>query len=459
MIGLEIHVQLMTKTKMYCRCSTSPSDPNSNCCPVCYGLPGALPVPNRKVLELASRCAHLLGCTLNNKSIPERKNYFYPDLPKGYQISQFAKPIGENGKWFFYSEGEECEVLIKRIQVEEDTAQLLVKNGNSLLDFNRSGIPLLEVVTHPHFSNAREAGEFLRSLRSSLVEHCVSSGKMETGAMRCEPNVSVSINGKISNKVEIKNLGSISGVEKAIKWEIKHQLKKIKSGEKIRSVTKGWDESGNECVLQRVKESASDYRYFPEPDLNILVSSNKKFKKNTPYKKIKKMLKEGVSFQMARSISLNHEIFDYYDSFDDDTNKKTLASWITGSLMSIWKDENSLLGKSPKKEELSKLIRLLKDEKITKSIAKKIIVKMTLEERSVNSLLDQIGDTGYLSEMDLLNLVKKIIQENPEIINKYLTGKTAVLKSLVGLGMRESKGRADPRKLEKELEKLLKLKK
>lgn len=456
MIGLEIHVQLMTKTKMYCRCSTVSNKPNSNCCPICYGLPGSLPIPNKRVLELASKCGHLLGCTLNNESVPERKNYFYPDLSKGYQISQFSKPIGENGKWFFYSENQECKVGITRIQVEEDTAQLLVKGGSSLLDFNRAGMPLLEIVTDPEFSNAREAGEFLRSLRSALVEHDISNGKMETGAMRCEPNVSVSIDGKISNKVEIKNLGSISGVEKAIKWEIESQVKQIGLGEKVKSVTKGWDEDNHECILQRVKESASDYRYFPEPDLGILLSHEKTFQKKTPYEKIKKMLEENVSYQMARSISLNHKVFEYYSGFPKDLDRKVLSSWIAGSLMSIWKENPDLLGKRPKKEELFKLIKFLEDGKITNSIAKKILPQIALEDKSIDSLIEEMGATGYLKDEELLTLVKKIIKENPKITKKYLAGKIAVIKSLIGFGMRESKGRANPKKLEKKLEELLK---
>jgi len=456
MIGLEIHVQLMTKTKMYCRCSTDSNDPNSNCCPVCYGLPGALPIPNKKALELASKCGYLLNCDLNNESIPERKNYFYPDLSKGYQISQFSKPVGEDGEWFFYCENKECRVSIKRIQVEEDTAQLLVKGDNSFLDFNRSGMPLLEIVTDPDFSSSKEAGEFLRSLRSSLVEHGISNGKMETGAMRCEPNVSVSINGKISNKVEIKNLGSISGVEKAIKWEIENQLRHISLGEKVESVTKGWDEDNHECVLQRVKESASDYRYFPEPDLNVLLSHEKTFQKKTPYEKVKEMLKDGVSYQMARSISLNHKVFEYYSSFPSEIDRKILSSWITGSLMSIWKENPDILGLRPKKEEFFKLIKFLQDGEITNSIAKKILPQITLENKSLDSLIQKMGPTAYLPDEGLLILVKKIIKENPEIVNKYLNGKTAVLKSLIGLGMRESKGRADPKRLEKELEEFLK---
>tara|TARA_Y100000994_G_scaffold248403_1_gene256106 strand:+ start:5242 stop:6630 length:1389 start_codon:yes stop_codon:yes gene_type:complete len=455
MIGLEIHVQLMSQTKLYCRCSCSYSEPNTNCCAVCYGLPGALPVPNKYVFELASKCAHLLKCSLNEFSVAERKNYFYPDLPKGYQISQFLKPIGENGNWIFYSEGIECKARIRRIQVEEDTAQLIVKGNDSLLDFNRSGIPLLEVVTEPDFKNAKEAGEFLRSLRSSLVEYEISTGKMETGAMRCEPNVSVSINGKISNKVEIKNLGSISGVEKAIKWEINHQLDQIQNGEIVNSVTKGWDESNQQCVLQRVKESASDYRYFPEPDLSVIKTSKSSFNVLTPYQKIKIMMDEGISFQMARTISLNHRIFNYYQSFSKDINKKTLATWIAGSLSSFWNNDPSILGISPKVEDMTKLIKHVESGSMTKAIAKKILAEL-IKGHEIDLLIDKLGDAGYLSDDDLVVLVESIIKNNPEIVEKYKNGKIAVIKSLVGMGMRQSKGRANPESLRLEIEKNIK---
>ncbi|MBG98489.1 Asp-tRNA(Asn)/Glu-tRNA(Gln) amidotransferase GatCAB subunit B [bacterium] len=456
MIGLEIHVQLMSQTKMYCRCSCSYSDPNTNCCPVCYGLPGALPVPNKYVFDLASRCAHLLKCSLNEFSVAERKNYFYPDLPKGYQISQFLKPIGENGEWFFFSEGVECKARIRRIQVEEDTAQLIVKGQDSLLDFNRSGIPLLEIVTEPDFKNSREAGEFLRSLRSSLIECEISTGKMETGAMRCEPNVSVSVDGRVSNKVEIKNLGSISGVEKAIKWEIACQVKQVEDGEVVNSVTKGWDESSQKCILQRVKESASDYRYFPDPDLSMIKTRKSSFDVLTPYQKVKIMMDKGVSFQMARTISLNHKVFNYYQSFPKGINNKELAAWITGPLSSFWKNDSSVLGISPKVKDMTELICYVESGKVTRAIAKEILPKL-IKGSDIDSLINALGDSNYLSDQDLSVLAEDIVRQNPGIVEKYLNGKTAVIKSLVGMGMRKSKGRAHPELLKLEIEKNIKL--
>lgn len=265
LVGLEIHAQAQTRTKMYCRCAVPALDtpPNTLTCPTCLGLPGALPVPNAEALALAALASRLFGATVATASVPERKNYFYPDLPKGYQISQFALPFAQDGALAYFVEGEERAARIRRLQVEEDTAKLIPKGRRAALDFNRSGVPLLEIVTEPEFAEARAVGEFLRTLRAALRENGICDGRMETGSMRCEPNVSLTADGVRGQKVEIKNVGSIKAVERAVAWEARHQEEELRAGREVAPLTKGWDERRGECVAQREKETAADYRYFP----------------------------------------------------------------------------------------------------------------------------------------------------------------------------------------------------
>ncbi|MCH7494287.1 Asp-tRNA(Asn)/Glu-tRNA(Gln) amidotransferase subunit GatB, partial [bacterium] len=348
LVGLEIHAQAQTRTKMYCRCAvpTLESEPNTLTCPTCLGLPGALPVPNAAALALAERASRLFGATVLPASLPERKNYSYPDLPKGYQISQFSAPFAASGSLSYFLDGEERTARIVRLQVEEDTAKLIPKGEAAALDFNRSGVPLLEIVTAPDFTDARAVGEFLRTLRAALRENGICDGRMETGSMRCEPNVSLTADGVRGQKVEIKNVGSIRAVERAVAWEARHQEESLRAGGAVRAVTKGWDERRGECVVQRDKESAADYRYFPEPDLPPIIIDptwvndiEKSLPELPEARKARFMEQFGLPLYDANLLTAYRPTAEYFEKVlnakdleDEAQNRfaKSVSNWISG---------------------------------------------------------------------------------------------------------------------------------
>lgn len=412
-IGLEIHVELKTRSKMFCGCSADyfGHQPNSHVCPVCLGLPGALPFANKKAIELTILAGLALGCKIPFFSKFDRKNYFYPDLPKGYQISQYDLPFCLNGKV--------DKVQIKRVHLEEDTAKLIHSGNSTLIDFNRSGVPLMEIVTEPEIENPQEAKEFLKRLQQILRYLNISDCDMEKGSMRLEVNVSVG-NRKMDRlpdyKVEIKNLNSFRFVEKALEYEIKRQLQLMKKKEKPVQETRGWDEVKQKTFSQRWKEEAQDYRYFPEPDLppfrwqKTEIEKIKKLLPELPDEKLERFKKEyGLNDYQAKILIERQEKADYFE-------------------------EAVRVGK--------------KHQVLPKKIANVIINKRINIQKFLPAELIQVlvkkKATPKISKTELEKLVVKTIKENKEAVIDFKKGKTQAVEFLLGQVMRETKGSIDP---------------
>lgn len=412
-IGLEIHVELKTRSKMFCGCSADyfGHQPNSHVCPVCLGLPGALPFANKKAIELTILAGLALGCKIPFFSKFDRKNYFYPDLPKGYQISQYDLPFCLNGKV--------DKVQIKRVHLEEDTAKLIHSGNSTLIDFNRSGVPLMEIVTEPEIENPQEAKEFLKRLQQILRYLNISDCDMEKGSMRLEVNVSVG-NRKMDRlpdyKVEIKNLNSFRFVEKALEYEIKRQLQLMKKKEKPVQETRGWDEVKQKTFSQRWKEEAQDYRYFPEPDLppfrwqKTEIEKIKKLLPELPDEKLERFKKEyGLNDYQAKILIERQEKADYFE-------------------------EAVRVGK--------------KHQVLPKKIANVIINKRINIQKFLPAELIQVlvkkKATPKISKTELEKLVVKTIKENKEAVIDFKKGKTQAVEFLLGQVMRKAKGSVDP---------------
>jgi len=435
-IGLEIHVELKTNSKMFCGC---PADwfgkpPNSNNCPVCLGLPGALPVPNKKAIEWTIKIAKALNCQINKVSKFDRKNYFYPDLPKAYQISQYDAPIGVHGNVKFKIQSskfkvEDKNIKITRVHLEEDTGKLLHQGADTLVDFNRSGVPLVEIVTEPDFRNSDDCKLFLEELQTILRYLDVSDCDMEKGSMRVEPNISLS-NFKVqssnvkfvlpSYKVEVKNINSFRYAKYAIDYEIERQAEILDSGQTPVQETRGFNENKNITFSQRVKEEAHDYRYFPEPDIPPMIFSQK--------------FLEEIKVPELPSQRVNRYINEFKLRYQDAfilTRHKDVAFFFE-AVNSKFKMQNSKLDLKIKNHE-TKLASLM--------INKKISSKLSADE-FINKAIDLL--TPKLNnETQIKAIIDKIIQENPKPVADYKKGKTNVLMFLVGQVMKEMKGKAD----------------
>ena len=463
-IGLEIHIQLMTKAKMFCHCSTDyiGKEPNTNTCPVCLGLPGSLPVLNRKVIEFAIRTAVALNCEINQVSKFHRKNYFYPDLPKAYQISQYDIPLGING----YTEislpesKEKHRISITRVHIEEDAGKLvhegdIASSSYSLVDYNRCGIPLAEIVTEPDFCSPEEARIFLVKLRS-IVQHLgVCDGNMEEGSMRCDANVSLrdAKTGALGTKAEIKNMNSFKAVKKALQFEVDRQKKLLAEGVKIVQETRHWDESENVTISMRSKEEAHDYRYFPEPDLlplKVDVKIIDKIRKNLP--ELPEVRRERFikNYQIPRYdaeiLTSSKAVGDYYESATSIyKNSKTLSNWIMGELMRFLNEEKIEIEKSPiSPENLVKMLKLIDKGVISGKMAKEVFEKMFKTGKDVSQIVKESGITQITDEDELFKVINRVIKENPRSVEDFNKGKEKALNYLVGQVMRYTKGRAKP---------------
>ncbi len=457
-IGLEIHAELKTNTKMFCSCKNDPDEkmPNVNICPVCMAHPGALPVANKKAIENVIKVGLALGGNIADFSEFDRKNYFYPDIPKGYQISQYKFPI--------VSGGSLAGMRITRVHLEEDTANNKHDRGDfSLIDFNRAGVPLMELVTEPHtFENAEEtakvATNFAKELQLILQYLGVSEANLEKGEMRVEPNISVSTDPKILNtKVEIKNLNSFKSVERAVKYEIERMIKLFEEGKEKEIVqeTRGWDESKQKTFSQRKKEGSADYRYFPDPDLPKI-----KLHEAFDLEQLKKdllELPEAKRERYKKDFGIKEEDIEVY------INDPVLATWFE-EVANILKDKEKIkiasnyittdyigLKKSsakvglPQSSNFAELINMLTEGKISSRVAKDILGEIVLND---GSPLEIITTKGLLQENDeeaTKVVIEKIILENPEIVAIYKSGKESAIMSLVGKVIKESKGKANPK--------------
>jgi aspartyl-tRNA(Asn)/glutamyl-tRNA(Gln) amidotransferase subunit B len=463
-IGLEVHIQLMTNAKMFCHCSTDyiGKEPNSNTCPVCLGLPGSLPVLNKKVLEFAIKTALALNCKINLINIFHRKNYFYPDLPKAYQISQYDIPLGVNG----YMEiplpenKEKRKIGITRVHIEEDAGKLIhegdiASSSYSLVDYNRCGIPLAEIVTEPDFSSPEEARIFLMKLRS-IVQHLgVCDGNMEEGSMRCDANVSIrdKKTGALGIKTEVKNMNSFRAVKKALQFEVDRQKKLLGEREKIIQETRHWDESKNITVSMRSKEEAHDYRYFPEPDLlplQVDLKMIEEIRKNLP--ELPEARKERFikDYQIpeydAEILTSSKALGDYYEKTTSIySNSKILSNWIMGELMHYLNEEKVEIEDSPiSPDNLVEMLKLIDKGVISSKMAKEVFEKMFRTGKSASQIVKESGITQITDENELIELIDRVIKENPQSTIDFNQGKEQALNYLVGQVMRYTKGRAKP---------------
>lgn len=473
-IGLEIHLQAKTKTKMFCRCKNEPfeSQPNSNTCPVCFGLPGALPVPNKAAMEACIKLALALNCSINQETKFDRKNYFYPDLPKGYQISQFDHPVGYEGYVEIEVEGDSRRIRIQRVHMEEDTAKSLHgTSGDTLIDFNKSGVPLIEMVTYPDFQSVQEVTAFAKRLRQIVRYIGASDAEMQKGQMRFELNISVRSDdlpeGKLPDyKVEVKNIGSISVLEKVIDFETKRQSELKDKGEKIANQTRGLKDMTGETLFQRSKESADDYRYFPEPDIppiHISTSQIEELKSQMPelpHQRKARYLQLGLELEQADIFVEDRIRGDWFDSLLKLNSEKDIvkeaAKWIVGDIsyhMESMKIEN--IGEFISAEELLQLISLLRERKISGAAAKDIIsMKFSADKRSIDAIVSEENLLQISDDSEIEKFAQEVISLNPKVVEDIAKNPNAI-KFLVGQVMKLSRGKANPHKAEEAIRKLL----
>ena len=463
-IGLEIHIQLMTKSKMFCHCSTDyiGKEPNTNTCPVCLGLPGSLPVLNKKALEFAIRTAVALNCGINQVSRFHRKNYFYPDLPKAYQISQYDSPLGASGymEISLPESKEKRKIRITRVHIEEDAGKLvhegdITSSPYSLADYNRCGVPLAEIVTEPDFCSPEEAQIFLVKLRS-IVQHLgVCDGNMEEGSMRCDANISLrdAKTGAMGTKVEIKNMNSFKAVKKALEFEVDRQKKLLDEGEKIVQETRHWDESKNITISMRNKEEAHDYRYFPEPDLPPLRVDLKmadEIRRNLPElpeARRERFIKNyHIPEYDAEILTSTKALGDFYEkAVSSYSNSKVLSNWIMGDLIRYLNEDKVEIEDSPiSPEKLVGMLKFIDEGIISGKMAKDVFEKMFKTGKNASQIVNENGITQITDENKLMEIVDRVIRENSKSVKDFNQGKEKALNYLVGQVMRCTKGRAKP---------------
>lgn len=462
-IGLEVHVQLATRTKLFCACSTASfgETANTSICPVCTGQPGVLPVLNRKAVELGFRAALAVGCDLPNESIFARKNYFYPDLPKGYQISQYDRPFSEHGAVDIPGPPPK-RIGITRIHMEDDAGKSLHAIGSktlsySLVDFNRAGMPLIEIVSEPDMRSPDEAYQYLTTLKT-IMQYCgVSRCDMEKGELRCDANISVRPKGReaFGTKVEIKNLNSFRAVKDAIAYEYKRQCAALAEGEGVVQETRLWDAGAGCTEPMRAKEEAHDYRYFPEPDLVPLVADSAWIAKvreslpELPAARKSRFVKDyKLSDYDAGVLTGDRSIADYFEHVVDKANgapAKTASNWIQSELLGKLNAENKAIGDSPVAPQgLAELLGLIAKGTINGKIGKEVFEKMWKTGKPANAIVKESGLEQVQDENAIGRWVAEAIGENPKAVEQFKGGKEKAIGAIVGAVMRKSKGRANP---------------
>lgn len=472
-IGLEVHTELQTKTKIFCSCRTSfGADPNTNVCPVCLGLPGVLPVLNKKVLEYAVRAGLALNCEISRFSKFDRKNYYYPDLPKNFQTSQFDLPICEHGYLDVEVEGEKRRIRITRAHMEEDAGKLvhhgtsITDSDYSLVDYNRTGTPLLEIVSEPDMRSAKEAVAYMEKMRAILQYVGISDCRMEEGSLRCDANVSVRPVGQkeLGTKTEIKNINSFKGVERAIEYEAMRQAELLEDGGKVVQETRTWDEKEGVTKSMRTKEEANDYRYFPEPDLvpftvsDEYIENIRKSLPELPDARKERYMKEfGLSSEDAVFMTNDKVTADYFEAaVDAGADPKACVNWLMGEFASQLSTDGIEIAKAPvSAENLAALLKLISKGTISGKIAKKVFATMWKEGGNPEEIvkaqgLVQISDTAELSK-----LVDEVVGKNPKAVEDFKAGKKKAVGALVGQIMKATKGKANPRVINELLNKKL----
>ncbi len=471
-IGLEVHAQLLTETKIFCDCSTAfGAEPNTHVCPVCLGLPGVLPVLNRRAVEMALKTALALNLDIKDTSIWERKNYFYPDLPKGYQISMYAYPLAEHGWLDIKTDGEEHHIGITRLHMEEDAGKLVHSEDAfaharaSFVDFNRSGVPLMEIVSEPDIRTPEQAGAYLRSLRDILVYLEVSNGNMEEGSLRCDANVSVrQKGGEYGTRTELKNMNSFRNVERALEYEISRQKRVLDSGKHVVQETRLWDDKASKTVSMRGKEESHDYRYFPDPDLLPLkvdpewVESIKKTLPELPVEKRRRLQENyGIPDYDASVLVSDRGLADYYEkTVARDADAKKASNWIMAELMRELKEDERPVSECPVTPEgLAELIKMVDSGEITGKIAKSVFKNMYESGKGPREIVDEQGLAPMADQSEIEKLARQAIDENPKQVQSYKKGKTKVIGFFVGQVMKATKGMADPKAVNRIVKEML----
>lgn len=457
-IGLEVHAELSTNTKIYCNCSTEfGADPNSHCCPICTGMPGTLPVLNEKVVEYAIKMGLATNCDIARFSKQDRKNYFYPDLPKAYQTSQYDLPLCENGYVDINVEGNKKRIGITRIHIEEDAGKLIhdAYTGDTLVDMNRCAVPLIEIVSEPDIRSAKEAVEYMQTLKSTLEYLEICDCKMQEGSLRCDVNLSVRKIGQkeFGTRTETKNLNSFKAIQNCIEFETKRQIEVLENGGTIYQETRRFDDAKGEGYAMRTKEDAHDYRYFPEPDLAPICMSEEYINniKNSlpemPNVKKERYIKEyNISEYDASILIISKDTANYFEKVVElCKNPKITANWIMGDFARMLNEAELTIKESKVTEEnLASLITLLDKGTISSKIAKTVFEEMFNTGEMAKNIVEKKGLVQISDESAVKEIVEKIVQNNPQSILDYKAGKDRALGFLVGQVMKETKGKANP---------------
>jgi len=456
-IGMEVHVELKTATKVFCGCSAEfGAEPNTHVCPVCLGLPGVLPVLNEKAIEHTVRAGLALGCEISTFSKFDRKQYFYPDMPKNYQISQYDKPLTSSGRLPIVLDGAVKEIRIRRAHLEEDTGKLIhLDDGTSGVDFNRAGVPLLEIVSEPDMRSPEEAVEYLTRLKTLLEYLGVSDCNMEEGSMRCEANVDVRPKGseRIGGVVEIKNVASITGVRRALEYEFERQRDAYESGGTVERETRRWNPDKQRTTVMRTKEEAHDYRYFPEPDLVPVVMPREEVERiraslpELPLVRQLRYMKEfGLSEYDAGVLTAQKTAADYYEACTSlSKNPKAVCNWVTGDLFRLMKDRKvgfDELKITPKM--LVEMIALIDAGTISGKIAKTVLEEMFRTGKPADAIVAEKGLVQMSDAGELEALARQVIEANPKAVADYRGGHRRTFAFLVGQVMKLTKGKANP---------------
>ena len=468
-VGLEVHAELNTASKIYCSCRNAfGMEVNTQCCPICMGMPGTLPTLNEKVVEYAAKMGYALNCTINPVSKQDRKNYFYPDLPKAYQISQFDIPLCEHGYVDIWVDGEERRIGVTRIHIEEDAGKLIHDDSftGTLVDFNRCGVPLIEIVSEPDLRSSAEAKAYLDTIKSILEYLNISDCKMQEGSIRCDINVSVHKPGEpFGTRVEMKNVNTFSGAVRAIEYEATRQVEVLEAGGTISQETRRWDDLKGENVLLRSNEDAQDYRYFPEPDLLTIVLDEEKLQElkssipELPNKKKVRYIKElGLPEADAVLLAETKEKSDFFEAIlaAAPVKAKSAANWVLGDVSRLMNEQNKSidqLGLDPK--QLAEIIALIEGNKISSSAGKQVFDEMLKTGKAPAEIVKEKGLEQVSDSSALQAIVDEVVANNQKSIADYKNGKTNALGFLVGQCMKASKGKGNPALMKEMLAKYL----
>ncbi len=465
-IGLEVHAELSTKTKIFCSCPTEfGGEPNTHCCPICMAMPGALPVLNEKVLEYAVKAGLATNCSISQDSKNDRKNYFYPDLPKSYQISQFDKPLCKEGYVEIEKEnGEKKKIGLTRIHIEEDAGKLNHDEfgGGTLVDLNRAGVPLIEIVSEPDLRSSEEAEKYLRKIKSILEYIEVSDCKMQEGSFRADVNVSVRKKGetKLGTRTEMKNMNSFRAIVRGIEYEIDRQIEVLENGGKVEQETLRWDDVSGKTFSMRDKEDAQDYRYFPEPDLVAIRLSTEyieNIKKALPElpetRRIRYVEEYKLTQREADLLTVSKHLSDLFEATTKICNNpKAVANWILSDISRILNEKEMEPEQIPfTQEQLAEVIQLIQKGTISSAIAKKVVEELFEEPKAPSKIIEEKGWIQISDEGAIREVVLEVLKNNPQSVADYKAGKDRAIGFLVGQAMKQTKGKANPQMLNKML--------